>query len=336
MQGKVTKIFSDFYYVSTEKGIIECKIREVLKKSGLQILVGDNVIVENYNSNSKQGAISQILERKNSLLRPNVTNIDQIILVVSLKHPKTPLKNIDRYLAQAEYFGIDIIICANKIDLIREDERKIFEAIYSKLGYKIFFTSALEIIGINEFKKILKGKTSLFCGASGVGKTSLTNIINKNIILKTGEISKNSRGTHTTRHCEIISFEEDNQFSNIVDTPGFSLLKFDYIEPPKVKDFFREIKDLARFCKYSDCLHENEEGCNIISNLEKITPSRYESYLDILQEAKEYKKKRQNQGIKTETKIKKINEKFKPKISSKKRDFSRKKTKQLLSLNFEE
>jgi len=335
LQGKVIKIFSNFYYAKTELGIIECKLREVIKKSGQQVLVGDNVLIEDLQENSMQGAICEILERKNSIPRPTVANIDQIILVVSLNHPKTPLKNIDRYLAQAIYYGIDVVICANKEDLSNEMDENEIQQLYSDLGYKIVFTSALHKTGIDDLKKHLVGKTSILCGASGVGKTSLCNAINEELILRTGEVSKNSRGTHTTRHCEIISYDFNGACFNLVDTPGFSLLKFDYIEPHKVKELFPEINELSVDCKFSDCLHENETNCNVLNNLEKIAESRYESYLDILQEAKDYKKKVQEQGTKQESRGKKINSKFIPKISAQKRNFSRKKSKQLLSNELE-
>ncbi|MCR4881609.1 MAG: ribosome small subunit-dependent GTPase A [bacterium] len=336
MQGKVIKIFSDFYYVKTDIGIVECKLREVLKKSGISIYVGDNVVIEDLQKNSEQGAICELAERKNFLIRPNVSNIDQIILVISMKHPQTPLSNIDRYLAQARYFNVKTVICANKSDLSNEAEQKKLSDIYENLGYEIIYTSALEKTGIEDLKSYLFDKTSIFCGASGVGKTSLCNAINKDFLLRTGEVSKNSRGSHTTRHCEILSVTENGKSFEIVDTPGFSLLKFDYIEPQRVKEFFPEITKLAKKCKYSDCLHETETDCNVVKNLEKIAPSRYESYLSILEEAKEYKKRIQNQGKKVESRIKSINEKFVPKISAKKRDFSRRKNKQLLTTEIED
>jgi len=330
LQGKVIKIFSDFYYVQSQNNVIECKLRENIKKSGFQVMVGDNVQIDALDENSNQGAISLVLERTNSLFRPSVANIDLIILVISLKHPETPLKNIDRYLAQAIYFGIDVVICANKADLSNNEEQQKIKDIYSPLGYKVVFTSALNKTGIDDLKTYLKGKTSLFCGASGVGKTSLCNTIHDNFSLRTGEVSKNSRGAHTTRHCEILTFNQDDIITNIVDTPGFSLLKFDYIEPHEVKNFFPEILKLSFGCKFSDCLHEHEADCNVLNHFSAIAPSRYESYLDILSEAKEYKKKIQQSGTKTETRVKKINSKFVPKISNKKRDFSRRKTKQNL------
>ena len=335
MQGKVIKIFSDFYYVNLNDNLIECKLREVLKKSGLQILVGDEVLVEDYNAQSNQAAISELLPRRNCLMRPSVANVDKIILVICLKSPQTPFTNIDRYLAQAKYFGIDAIICVNKSDLTDEDERKSFSALYETLGYKVVYTSALNKTGIDELKSNLKGQTSLLCGPSGVGKTSLCNAIDENFVLRTGEVSKNTRGTHTTRHCEILSFSVENVSSNLVDTPGFSLLKFDYLEPKKVEDFFPEIQELAQSCKFSDCIHEQEIGCSVVENLDKISKTRYDSYLDILQEAKEYKKKLKERGTKIESKSKMINTRFVPKISAKKRDFSRRKSKQILSNDVE-
>ncbi len=330
LQGKVIKIFSDFYYVQAEDKLIECKLREVIKKSGTKIFVGDDVNVEDYNEHSNQGAIFELLPRKNNLMRPNVANIDLIILVVSLKHPKTPLNSVDRYLAQAIYQGIELVICVNKSDLTTVNDQNAFRELYQNLGYKVVFTSAIQNTGIENLKEFLSGKTSLLCGPSGVGKTSLCNAIDKNFVLKTGNVSKNSRGSHTTRHCEILHFNVGNIGSNLVDTPGFSLLKFDYIKPKQVEDFFPEIKKFAADCKFSDCLHEKETDCNVLKNIAQIPQSRYESYLSMLQEAKEYKKKIQEQGTKTESRSKIINSKNVPKISAKNRDFSRKKAKQLL------
>lgn len=334
MQGKVIKIFSDFYYVKVGQNLIECKLREVLKKSGLQVLVGDDVILEDFNELSNQAAIAEIAPRKNSILRPSVANIDEIILVICLKHPQIATVSIDRYLAQAMYFGIDVVICVNKSDLTSIDERTQFAKLYETLGYKVVFTSALNSTGIDDLKKHLAGKTSLLCGPSGVGKTSLCNAIDKKFELKTGKVSKNSRGAHTTRHCEILSFIAENSESNLVDTPGFSLLKFDYLEPKKIENLFVEIKPLANACKFSDCLHENEIGCNVLANIEQIAQSRYASYIDILQEAKEFKKKIRANGTKIETKSKMINSKSVPKISAQKRDFSRRKSKQNISVEF--
>ncbi len=327
---KVIKIFSDFYYVSYNGILVECKLREVLKKSGFEPIVGDMVDIEEYNKNSNQAVITKIYPRINEIKRPNVSNIEQIIIVTTIKEPAVPLTQIDRYLAQAKIFNINAIICVNKSDLISDNEKEQIISIYRQLGYKIVFTSAKNS-DIAELEKLLKNKTSIFSGMSGVGKTSLINaIIGEN--LKTNNVSeKNLRGRHTTRHTEIFEFEN----SYIVDTPGFSLLKFDYIEPKKVEQLFDDICCYAQGCKYSDCLHEKESECNVIKNSDKIFKSRLESYYAILQEAKNYKEKVKKQGKKFETKVKQVSDKNIPKISSQKRAHSRKKLKQALKKSTE-
>lgn len=320
---KVIKIFSDFYYVSYNDMEVECKLREVLKKSGLEPIVGDMVDIEEYNQNSNQAAITKIYPRTNEIKRPNVANIEQIVVVTTIKEPEVSLTQIDRYLAQAKFFNIDAVICVNKSDLISDEQKQQITDIYEQLNYKVVFTSAKNN-EIAELEKLLKNKTSIFSGMSGVGKTSLINaIIGKN--LKTNNISnKNLRGRHTTRHTEI--FEFDNSY--IVDTPGFSLLKFDYIEPKEAEKLFDDICYYAAGCKYADCLHENETDCNVLKNSDKIFQSRLESYYAILKEAKTYKEKIKKHGKKTESRVKQVSDKHVPKISSQKRAHSRKKLKQ--------
>ena len=322
---KVIKIFSDFYYVSYNGKLVECKLREVLKKSGLEPIVGDMVNIEEYNSNSNQAVITEVNPRINEIKRPNVANIEQIVIVTTIKNPAVSFTQIDRYLAQAKIFNINAVICVNKSDLISEAEAKEIKKIYENIGYKIVFTSAKNN-DITELEKLLKNKTNIFSGMSGVGKTSLINsIIGEN--LKTNNISnKNFRGRHTTRHTEIFEFEN----SYIVDTPGFSLLKFDYIEPKKVEQLFDDISCFANKCKYSDCLHENEAECNVLKNSDKIFQSRLESYYAILKEAKVYRDKIKKQGKKNETKVKQVSDKSILKISTQKRAHSRKKLKQIL------
>ncbi|MDD3593627.1 MAG: ribosome small subunit-dependent GTPase A [Candidatus Gastranaerophilales bacterium] len=333
MTGKVIKIFSDFYYVKSGDFIVECKLREFFKKAGISVLVGDNVEIEDYNPVSNQGAISKILDRKNELARPSVANIDIVVLVISLKSPIIEYKQIDRYLAQAIQFGLNLIICVNKSDLLIKEEKEDFKKLYEKLGYKVIFTSATKKTGLDELKKEIAGKTAILSGASGVGKSSIINAFDPELSLKTKKISrKTARGTHTTRHCEL--FNIDNTTS-VLDTPGFSLLKFDNMQPKEVEKFFGEIAEYAYFCKYSDCLHVNEEGCSVLENLDKISQSRYQSYLSILEEARQYKEKIKQQGVKTESKVKTVHNKQILKVSTKKRDDSRKKLKQNLSKYFD-
>lgn len=323
MEGQVYKIHSDFYYVDNGINTFECKIREILKKQKEKIFVGDFV-------EFNDGIITNIIERKNFIVRPSVANIDQIIIVSALKEPDLDLHQLNRYIALAKYYNITPILCFNKEDLKWDKQLKNkIKNIYDPLNYKIVFTSATEHKGIKSFEKILKGKTSVLCGNSGVGKSSLINSINPNLNLKTKQVSeKTQRGTHTTRHCEIIKL---NETSRIVDTPGFSNVKFDFLLPADVDLLFDEIASLRDECKYSDCLHISEDGCNVIENLDKIDISRYESYLAFVEEAKTYKERIKYEGKKEEHSKKFVHNKQIAKISEKKRQSARNTLKQKIS-----
>ena len=313
-QGQIYKIHSDFYYVNSEGKNFECKLREVLKKTKQSVYVGDFVEYEN-------GAITKVLPRKNYIPRPSVANIDRVIIISSVKEPDLSFIQLNRYISFAKYYGIEAVLCFNKNDLSSDDSiiEKVF-SIYEPLGYDILFTSALESLGIEEFKEILEGKTSVLCGSSGVGKSSLINAVS-GLHLRTKEVSeKTQRGTHTTRHCEIITV---NEHTRIVDTPGFSNLKFDFILPHDVDKFFPEINKYRADCKFQDCLHINEAGCAVKDNLDKIDETRYESYLAFVAEAKDYKEKVKYQGTKTESTHKKHNDNIAVKISLRKRQSAR-------------
>lgn len=327
VQGQIYKIHSDFYYVASGEEIFECKIREVLKKQKEKILVGDYVEFEN-------GHITKILPRKNYIKRPSVANIDQIIIVSALKEPDLDLHQLNRYIALAKYYNIPTVLCFNKEDLkwdkhIKSDIKKIYE----KLGYKTVYTSATEHCGIKAFEKVLEGKISVLCGNSGVGKSSLINAINPDLKLRTKQVSeKTQRGTHTTRHCEIINI---NNTSRIVDTPGFSNIKFDFILPADVDLLFEEIAQYRDECKYSDCLHINEDGCSVLANIDKIDKTRYESYLAFVEEAKEYKEKIKYEGKKEEYSKKIVHNRTMAKISTRKRQSARNTLKQNIYKEFE-
>jgi len=228
---------------------------------------------------------------------------------------------LNRYISFAKYYGIEAVLCFNKNDLSTDDKmiEKVF-SIYEPLGYDILFTSAIEGFGIDEFKDILRGKTSVLCGTSGVGKSSLINAVT-GLNLRTKEVSeKTQRGTHTTRHCEIVNIDENTR---IVDTPGFSNLKFDFILPIDVDKLFPEIYKYNQDCKFQDCLHINETGCAVKGNINKIDETRYQSYLEFVEEAKIYKEKVKYQGTKTESTHKKHNDNIAVKISSRKRQSAR-------------
>ncbi len=318
-KGQIFKIHSDFYYVKSGEEAFECKLREVIKKQKQKVFVGDFVEFED-------GAIVKILPRKNYITRPTVANIDQVIIISAVKEPELSFLQLNRYIAFAKYHNLKTVLCFNKNDLSDNDTmiEKVF-SIYEPLEFDILFTSALEGFGLDEFKEILKDKTSVLCGSSGVGKSSLINAIS-GINLRTKEVSeKTGRGTHTTRHSEIITIAKDTR---IVDTPGFSNLKFDFLLPHEVDTLFSEIYPYKDLCKFQDCLHINETDCAVKAHLGEIDMTRYESYIAFVEEAKEYKEKVKYQGVKTESTHKQTHSKTAVKISSRKRQSARNTQKQ--------
>lgn len=327
MQGQIIKIYSDSYYVNYCGETFVCKIREVLKKQKNLIVTGDFVEFEN-------NVINKILPRRSYIKRPAVANVDQIVVVSALKEPELDFLQLNRYIALAKYYKIPILLCFNKEDLgVDTSLQDKIENIYKNLGYEICFTSALEKRGIEDFSKLILGKLSALCGNSGVGKSSLVNALNPNIHLRTSSVSERlQRGTHTTRHCEIIQL---NTNTAIIDTPGFSNVKFDFILPKDVDLLFDEIAKHKQKCKFSDCLHINETGCEVLKHLDEIDTTRYQSYCEFVNEAFEYKNKIKFNGTKEETFKKKYNNKEVAKISNKKRMASRNTLKQTIYKDLE-
>lgn len=330
MIGQIFKIHSDFYYVNTEKGIIECKIRDVLKKARTEVFVGDFVNIENFSSDTSLNFISSVVNRKNFLLRPKVANVSQCVIVSALKNPDINFEQLDRFIALSELNGMEPVLCFNKSDLDNDEcLGDYIRKIYSPLGYKMFFISALSKKGTKEFFENLKDNISLFYGMSGVGKSTIVKLLSDSKNLKIKKVSqKTGKGTHSTRHCEIYSVGEN---VSVVDTPGFSNIKFDFLMPKDIEKLFREFKNTKFICKYKDCLHISETGCEVLENIDVFSPSRYESYKKFVEEAKKYKEKVKNSGNKSESAVKYNRGKNITKISESKRQLSRKVQKQSIS-----
>jgi len=342
-KGQILKIHSDFYYVkfADKAEVFECKIREVLKKQKEKVLVGDFVQCSEFNLVRHTAVIEKVLDRKNFLTRPSVANVEQVIIISSIKEPDLDFGQLNRYISFAKHHNIKTKLCFNKNDLSEDDSviEKVFE-IYEPMGFEIVFTSALEKFGIDDFVKLLGSKTTVFCGNSGVGKSSLINSLSPDLNIRTKEVSeKTSRGTHTTRHCEIIEIKHGKKPIRIIDTPGFSNIKFDFLLPTEVDELFDEIKKFKNKdggCKFKDCLHIQEEGCKVLENIDEIDISRYQSYLAFVQEAKEFKEKIQQQGTKKETTQKESLNKKVAKISARKREVSRNTFKQNIYKDLED
>lgn len=291
MQGKIIKGIAGFYYVNVvESGVYECKAKGVFRKEKIKPLVGDNVRIEILDEENKTGNIVEIFPRKNELIRPAVANIDQALVVFAVTKPTPHFNLLDRFLVMMERKEIPVVLCFNKKDIATSPEIAELEAIYEKCGYPIVFTSALEQENIEEIRRLLLKKTTAIAGPSGVGKSSLINLLQNQVQMETGMISRKiERGKHTTRHSELIAVDAD---SYIMDTPGFSSLYVNDFEKEELKYYFREFASYEGQCRFQGCDHVHEPGCAVKEALEegKIHPIRYKNYLEMYTELKEKKR----------------------------------------------
>ena len=291
MQGKIVKGIAGFYYVNVvESGVYECKAKGVFRKEKIKPLVGDNVRIEILDSENKTGNIVEICLRKNELIRPAVANIDQALVVFAVTKPAPHFNLLDRFLVMMERKEIPVVLCFNKKDIAADPEIAELRAIYEHAGYPIVFTSALEQNNIEKIRALLKNKTTVIAGPSGVGKSSLINLLQSEVQMETGSISRKiERGKHTTRHSELIPIDED---SYIMDTPGFSSLYVNDFEKEELKYYFREFADYEGMCRFQGCDHVHEPGCAVKEALEagRIHPVRYKNYLEMYTELKEKKR----------------------------------------------
>ena len=291
MKGKIVKGIAGFYYVHVvESGVYECKAKGIFRKEKIKPLVGDNVEIDVINESEKTGNITEILPRKNELIRPAVANIDQALIVFAVTSPKPHLNLLDRFLIMMESKSIPVTLCFNKKDLADEKEWEMLKEIYEACGYPVIFTSAAKEENIDQVRKILEGKTTALAGPSGVGKSSLINLLDPNANMETGEISRKiERGRHTTRHSELFSIGGETY---IMDTPGFGSLYVNDFEKEDLKDYFREFRPYEGSCRFQGCSHIHEPGCEVKEALSEgfIPKSRYEYYLEMYRELEQKKR----------------------------------------------
>lgn len=292
-KGIVVKTYNSFYYVKgSSEELVACKLRGRFKKEKFSLLVGDKVEFSLPETKTAQGNIEKILPRKNSLLRPAVANVDQIVLVFAAKSPDLNLSLLDRFLITLEQRDIPILICFSKVDLLKDlaDIKKISD-LYKNIGYEVLLLSQFSKSGLDEIKNILTGKTTVFAGLSGVGKSTLLNSLYPDLNLATGEVSeKNNKGKHTTRFSHLLPIED----GYIVDTPGFTFTDMTIFTEREVAQSFKEFLQYSPSCKFNTCLHIAEPDCKVKEALleGKIAQNRYDNYLEVIGDIKKVKERK--------------------------------------------
>lgn len=291
MTGKIVKGIAGFYYVDVPgEGIYACKAKGIFRNKKLKPLIGDNVEMEVTHEEDMEGNVVKILPRKNALVRPTVSNVDQAFIVFAVTHPEPNINLLDRFLVAVAMNGIDAVICFNKSDLLEDSKIRELCDIYEKAGYRTMSVSAHEDESFDEIETLLRGKTTVFAGPSGVGKSSIINLIQEHTHMETGQVSdKIKRGKHTTRHANLIPIDEQ---SYVVDTPGFSSLQLNELLEEDLKEFFIEFAVYEPECKFGGCNHISEPSCGVKNAIEEglISESRYKSYLHIYEELKDIRR----------------------------------------------
>lgn len=299
-KGLVIKNTGSLFLVQLEDGsLVETNLRGRFRLKGIRstnpVVVGDVVQVDGESIVAIEPRKNYIIRKSSNLSKEShilAANIDQVFLVVTIKKPETPFEFIDRFLLTANAYHIPVVIVLNKVDILDEDEMALASAIKAlyeaNLGYKAVFTSTVTGEGVEEVKAMLKGKLSLFSGNSGVGKSSLLNMLDPSLCLKVGDVSRQHQtGMHTTTYSEVF----DIAGGKVIDSPGIKGFGIIDMEAAEISKFFPDIAKFALECRFDDCKHINEPSCAVLKALEeqKIAMSRYNSYKSILLDLDEKK-----------------------------------------------
>lgn len=278
--GRVLRAQNSFFYVQTEEGVVSCTLRGRFRK-GEAVYPGDRVEIRIL---PEGGVVEKLLERRNLLKRPAVANIDRVILVFSYDRPKLHPLLLNRFLVLAEWSRISsIILCVNKMDLAGGEGGADFLAAYEGIGYPVLRLSARENLGLEGLRQALEGRTTVFAGPSGVGKSSLLNRMDESFRLATGDVSeKIKRGRHTTRAAQLLPYGG----GYIVDTPGFSAVEFEDMDAAELAGCFIEFASYTGSCRFHPCTHSHEPQCAVKEAVEAgaVSRERYDAYLNILSE----------------------------------------------------
>ena len=288
MTGKIIKGIAGFYYVNDgENRVYQCRAKGIFRNRKIKPLVGDNVEFSILDEEAGEGNIDEILPRKNALVRPAAANVYQALVLFALTQPSPNLNLLDRFLVMVAMEEIPVVICFNKADLGDGAMEEEYKKIYEGAGYEVHFISARTDLGMDQVRGLLRGRTTVLAGPSGVGKSSLTNRIQPEASMETGGISRKiERGKHTTRHSELFFVEKDTY---MMDTPGFSSMYTPEIEASELKEFFPEFAEFEDECRFLGCVHIGERVCGVKEAVKegKISLSRYENYRLIYEELKQ-------------------------------------------------
>lgn len=296
MQGRIVKGIAGFYYVNTgSERVYECKAKGIFRKDGIKPLVGDDVNIEIIDEEGGIGNITEILPRRNMLIRPPVANVDQAVVLFAIVKPDPNYNVLDKFLIQMRRNNLPVIICFNKQDIATKEEQQELMDAYEKCGYEVIFISVHEGAGLDVLCEKLRGKTSVVAGPSGVGKSSLLNKLHPEAEMETGELSRKiARGRNTTRHSEMFfvsALSDDKEKTYILDTPGFTSLALKDITAEELPQYYPEFEPYEPFCRFGGCSHIAEPDCGVKTALEndEISRVRYDNYRIIYEELKNQK-----------------------------------------------
>ncbi|HLS88755.1 MAG TPA: ribosome small subunit-dependent GTPase A [Sphingobacteriaceae bacterium] len=311
MTGRVIKSYSGWYEVQLDgapgKGPITCRPRGRLRQEEEGVLTGDRVRVSVLDDGS--GVIEEVLPRTSRLHRPPVANVDQVLVVFTLRQPPLNRPVLDRLTCLAQFEGLDVVLVLNKLDLTPPEEVEAIRAEYKPTGYPFIALAAQPPTNVEALEAVLKGRVSVLAGPSGVGKTTLLNALQPGLNLQTQPVSRRlRRGRHTTRHVQLLPLydREARQriqegkkpkagpWGYVVDTPGFSRLSVAHIPKERLIHCFPDLAAGADRCRFPDCLHRAEPGCAVKALVEEgaASPHRYEQYLELLTEIEELEAQR--------------------------------------------
>jgi ribosome biogenesis GTPase len=293
MRGRIIKGIAGFYYVLTVgSGIWQCRARGIFRKDGRKPLVGDEVEIEITDEGDREASVTEILPRKNELIRPAVANVDQAMILFAVASPDPDALLLDRFLVMMERQNVPVFICFNKVDLDDGGLAERWKRIYESCGYDVLLISAREETGADQLRARLLGKVTVMAGPSGVGKSSITNLLQGTDVMETGEISRKlRRGKNTTRHSELIPIDDTTV---VCDTPGFTSLYTPDMKKEDLRFYYPEFSDYEGKCRFSGCVHISEPGCAVKAALEAgaIFRERYDSYTKLYRELEEQEKRR--------------------------------------------